>query len=128
MRQGVLLIAFFTAVGMWGQASGLAEERSRPSHPRETPESQEVIVQIGGRFCEYHRADVEGALRQFENVRLVEFLNHHGTVLVHYRSGSETPQQFAGAVERVLAMGWNCTARVDRGEGKLVTNQQEGRP
>ena len=32
------------------------------------------------------------------------------------------------SVESNRAAGWNCTARVDRGEGKLVTNQQEGRP
>jgi hypothetical protein len=27
-----------------------------------------------------------------------------------------------------VASGWNCTARVDRGEQRPVTIQQEGRP
>jgi hypothetical protein len=78
--------------------------------------ASEVIVQIFGRMCEYHREDVEAALRAFNRVRQVEFLNNHGTVLVRYQPGSETPEQLADAVHRALASGWNCTARVDRGE------------
>ena len=78
--------------------------------------ASEVIVQIFGRMCEYHREDVEAALRAFNTVRQVEFLNNHGTVLVRYQPGSETPEQLAGAVHRSIASGWNCSARVDRGE------------
>jgi len=37
-------------------------------------------------------------------------------VLVQYQPGSETPEQLADAVHRALASGWNCSARVDRGE------------
>ena len=48
-----------------------------------------------GRMCEYHREDVEGALRTFNGVRQVDFLNDHGTVLVQYQPGSEMPEQFA---------------------------------
>jgi hypothetical protein len=65
----------------------------------------EVIVQIFGRMCEYHREDVEAALRAFNRVRQVEFLNNYGTVLVRYRLGSERPKQLAGAVHRALASG-----------------------
>ncbi len=106
------------------------------SFAAETPETEsvesktaagEAIVQIFGRMCEYHREDVGTALRAFKTVRQVEFLNDHGTVLVQYQLGSETPEQLAAAVHRALAAGWNCSARVDRGEGKVVTNQQEGR-
>lgn len=86
-------------------------------------ESSTVIVQIFGRMCEYHREDIEGALRAFNTVRQVEFLNDHGTVLVQYQPGGETPEQLADAVHRALAGGWNCTARVDRGEQTPVTNQ-----
>ncbi len=88
----------------------------------------EVIVQIFGRMCEYHREDVEAALRGFSIVRQVEFLNNHGTVLVRYQPGRETPEQLAGSVHRALASGWNCSARVDRGEQRLVTVQPEGKP
>ena len=87
----------------------------------------EVIVQIFGRMCEYHREDVEAALRAFNTVRQVEFLNNHGTVLVRYQPGSETPEQLAGAVHRALASGWNCSARVDRGEQRPGTVQLEGK-
>lgn len=75
----------------------------------------EVIVQIGGRMCEYHRSDVQQALGRFPEIQAVEFLNQHGTVLVRYQSGSTQPEAFADAVERVLAMGWGCKAWVDRG-------------
>jgi hypothetical protein len=54
-------------------------------------------------MCEYHREDVEGALRAFNTVKQVEFLNDHGTVLVRYQPGSETPELFADAVHRALA-------------------------
>lgn len=75
----------------------------------------QVIVQIGGRFCEYHRDEVEGALRRFPTVQAVEFLNDHGTVLVRYQSGGVPPVQLAASVEQALASGIGCKAWVDRG-------------
>ena len=75
----------------------------------------QVIVQIGGRFCEYHREDVEGALRRYPMVQQVEFLNDHGTVLVRYRTKTVPPTQLAESVERALASGIGCKAWVDRG-------------
>ena len=91
-------------------------------------EASEVVVQIFGRLCEYHREDVEGALRAFNAVKQVDFLNDHGTVLVRYQPGGETPDLFAGAIHRALAAGWNCSASVDRGEQRPMPMQQEGRP
>ena len=91
-------------------------------------EASEVVVQIFGRMCEYHREDVEGSLRAFNTVKQVEFLNDHGTVLVRYQPGGETPELFAGAIHRALAAGWNCSASVDRGEQRPMPKQQEGRP
>lgn len=105
-------------------AAGSPETESVES---KTPAS-EAIVQIYGRRCEYHREDVGRALRTFNTVRQVEFLNDHGTVLVGYQPGSETPDQFADAVHRALASGWNCSARVDRGEHPVISHQLEGRP
>lgn len=75
----------------------------------------QVIVQIGGRFCEYHRDEVEGALRRFPTVQAVEFLNDHGTVLVRYQPGGAPPVQLAASVEQALASGIGCKAWVDRG-------------
>jgi hypothetical protein len=82
--------------------------------PEDVPVS-EVIVQIGGRFCEYHRDEVEGALRRFPTVQAVEFLNDHGTVLVHYQPDGVLPVQLAASVEQALATGIGCKAWVDRG-------------
>ncbi len=76
---------------------------------------QEVIVQIGGQMCEYRRSEVRDALARFQEIRTVEFLNQHGTLLVRFKSGSVQPEEFADAVERALAMGWGCKAWVDRG-------------
>lgn len=75
----------------------------------------QVIVQIGGRYCEYYREEVERALRRFPAVQAVEFLNDHGTVLVRYQSEGIPPAQLAESVEQALASGIGCRAWVDRG-------------
>ncbi len=110
-----------------GTAS-FATETPRTGSVDSNLDASEVIVQIFGRMCEYHREDVERALRGFKAIRQVEFVNDHGTVLVQYQPGAETPEQFADAVHRALAAGWHCIARVDRGEGERVASQQEVRP
>lgn len=73
-----------------------------------------VIVQIGGRFCEYHRDEVEEALRRYPAVQMVDFLNDHGTILVRYRTEGIFPAQLAESAARA-AFGMGCTAWVDRG-------------
>jgi hypothetical protein len=75
---------------------------------------EKVIVQIGGRYCEYHREDVEGALRRFPAVQQVEFLNDHGTVLVRYATGGIHPATLAEAAAGA-AFGMGCKAWIDRG-------------
>lgn len=91
-----------------------APQSSTVSEQKEVVVSQ-VIVQIGGRFCEYHREEVEGALRRFPTVQAVEFLNDHGTVLVRYQPDGVPPVQLAASVEQSLASGIGCKAWVDRG-------------
>lgn len=112
-------LVFFLALTGWlmmiGTSSFATGAPENDSVESKTP-AGEAIVQIFGRMCEYHREDVEAALRAFNRVRRVEFLNDHGTVLVQYQPGSETPEQLADAVHRARASGWNCSARVDRGE------------
>ncbi|SPP63734.1 hypothetical protein [Nitrospira lenta] len=94
-----------------------AEEGPQPATGLEQDASvlNQVILQIGGRFCEYHREEVEGALRRFSMVHAVEFLNDHGTVLVRYQSDGVPPMQLAMSVEQALASGIGCKAWVDRG-------------
>jgi hypothetical protein len=111
------LAGWWMMIGVASFASGVPETDS----VEWKPPTDQAIVQIFGRMCEYHREDVEAALRAFNTVRQVEFLNDHGTVLVRYQLGGETPEQLAEAVHRALAGGWNCTARVDRGEQKSAT-------
>ncbi|MBI5411396.1 MAG: cation transporter [Nitrospirae bacterium] len=116
MRRVMALLVFCLMVGsaLVGQGRP-AESAAEPELGVHAQAGREVIVQIGGRHCEYHRQDVDRALRRFASVKQVEFLNQHGTVLVRYQSGAERPEQLAEAVERALAMGWGCKAWVDRG-------------
>ena len=116
-------LACWMMIGTASFAAGVPENESVEAKPA----ASETIVQIFGRMCEYHREDVEAALRAFKTVRQVEFLNNHGTVLVRYQPGGETPEQLAGAVHRALASGWNCSARIDRGAQRLEAGQQEGK-
>lgn len=117
-------LAGWLMVGTSSFAAGIPQTGSVEA----TTTASEAIIQIFGRMCEYHREDVETALRLFNAVKRVEFLNNHGTVLVGYQPGSETPEQFADAVDRALASGWNCSARVDRGQHAVMTHILEGRP
>jgi copper chaperone CopZ len=122
---------FILALAGWlmiGGTASFATEVPRTDLGESSQVGTEVIVQIYGRMCEYHRKDVEGALRTFNGVRQVDFLNDHGTVLVQYQPGSEMPEQLAGMVHRALAAGWNCSARVDRGQHAAITHTLEGRP
>lgn len=115
-RPWLLGIALVTGMPGPGAAVQVADEV--PEFEQAEPQTDtvgQVIVQIGGRFCEYHREDVEGALRSYPVVRQVEFLNDHGTVLVRYRTGGVPPTQLAESVERALASGIGCKAWVDRG-------------
>jgi len=84
------------------------------SAPAAEPVNQ-AIVQIGGRFCEYHWADVGAALRRYPSVSDVEFLNNHGTVLIRYRDDEVQPATLAQSIEQALAMGIGCKVWVDRG-------------
>jgi len=71
--------------------SSFAAEVSETDSLESKAAAEEVIVQIFGRMCEYHRENVEAALLPFSRVRQLKFLNDHGTVLVRYQPGSETP-------------------------------------
>ncbi len=108
-------IAFLGGMLSLGPVAQAADEvpASGQTQPQADAAGQ-VIVQIGGRFCEHHREDVEGALRRHPVVQQVEFLNDHGTVLVRYRADSVPPVQLAESVERALASGIGCKAWVDR--------------
>jgi hypothetical protein len=75
---------------------------------------RQVIVQIGGRFCEYHRRDVESALRRYPAVQGVEFPNDHGTVLIRYEESGLAPTELAESAARA-AFGIGCRAWVDDG-------------
>lgn len=106
-----IVFAFSTCASM---SPGVNAQPSR-SIDQSSGVIDQVIVQIGGRYCEYHRDEVEGALRRYPAVQDVEFLNDHGTVLVRYQSDRVPPAQLAESVEQALASGIGCKAWVDRG-------------
>jgi hypothetical protein len=83
----------------------------------------QAIVQIGGRFCEYHRADVDAALRRHSSVSDVECLNNHGTVLIRYRADDVQPATLAQSIEQALAMGIGCTVWVDEAGNDLTVHR-----
>ena len=57
---GIMILAL--TFGGTGMSSA---ESSSSSLTMSSPEGlAQAVVQIGGRFCEYHREDVEGALRR----------------------------------------------------------------
>jgi hypothetical protein len=70
------------------ETASFATETPRTNSADSNMAATEVIVQVFGRMCEYHREDVEGALRAFNTVRQVKFLNDYGTVLVQYQPGN----------------------------------------
>lgn len=119
MKRRLLRFLGITVVGSMAIAGAIVQAAagsvsSETARPQADAVGQ-VIVQIGGRFCEYHREDVEGALRRYPVVQQVEFLNDHGTVLVRYRPDGVPPTQLAESVEMALASGIGCKVWVDRG-------------
>lgn len=115
MKLGLVSIGVGFALALSVSMSVQAEEAPQAATVQEETAVNQVIVQIGGRFCEYHREEVEEALRRFPTVQAVEFLNNHGTVLVRYRPDGVPPVQLAASVEQALASGIGCKAWVDRG-------------
>jgi hypothetical protein len=116
MKRNMAVVGFVVHLAVMSCA-GIVRATDGDEFPSQTVSAneQEVIVQIGGRMCEYRRSEVRQALDRFPEIQAVDFLNQHGTVLVRYRTGSTQPEAFADAVERALAMGWGCKAWVDRG-------------
>lgn len=113
-RVMALLVCCLMGAPALGQG-GPEEGTNEPAAAAGVQAGGDIILQIGGRLCEYRRADVQEALRRFPAVQQVEFLNRRGTVLVRYRSGTEEPANLADAVERALAMQWGCKVWVERG-------------
>ena len=114
MKLGLMGVGLAVSLSLC--ASVQAEEALQSVPMPEEASVSQIIVQIGGRFCEYHREEVEGALRLFQTVQAVEFLNDHGTVLVRYQPDGAPPGQLAASVEQALASGIGCKAWVDRGK------------
>ena len=120
MKLGLMGVGLVVWLSLGGPVQAGEGPQSEPVPEREALALNQVIVQIGGRFCEYHRDEVEGALRRFSTVQAVEFLNDHGTVLVRYQSDGVPPVQLAASVEQALASGIGCKAWVDRGGSRQV--------
>ena len=115
MKLGFIGMGLVVGLSLGGPVQTGEGSQSTLVPEQEDAAVNQVLVQIGGRFCEYHREEVEGALRHFPTVQTVEFLNDHGTVLVRSQSDGVPPVQLAASVEQALASGIGCKAWVDRG-------------
>jgi hypothetical protein len=114
MHRRQWLCTVWLAFIFWAPVVAADEAPLKGAPEPEVAMLHQAIVQIGGRFCEYHRKDVERALRRYGEVRSVEFLNDHGTVLVRYESGGVSPAELAESAMKA-AFGTGCKAWVDRG-------------
>lgn len=120
MRRCRLWVGGVLSLGLLNLPVGASGEVERAPAPQVALDSvEQVIVQIGGRFCEYHREDIEGALRRYPAVHHVEFLNDHGTLLIRYETDGVAPTQLAESAARA-AFGMGCTVWVDRGGSPQV--------
>lgn len=115
MKLGLAGIGLAVVLSVCMSAQAEEAPQAATAFDREEPLVSQIIVQIGGRFCEYHRDEVEEALRRFPTVQAIEFLNDHGTVLVRSQPDGVPPAQLAASVEQALASGIGCKAWVDRG-------------
>jgi len=113
MMRAALFLLIWMGAGADFQADVRAEDMRMADAEPVTEGQKETIVQILGPRCEYHRAEVEGALRRFDAVHAVRFLNNHGTVLIRYRPERVAPVQLADAIGQALPIGVGCKTRVE---------------
>jgi copper chaperone CopZ len=77
---------------------------------------QKVTVMLGGKFCEAHLGDVEGALGKISGVKAVDLKSMKGHAVVTIDEGKVKVKadQLAAAVNGVKGDGWHCTGQVMR--------------
>ena len=73
---------------------------------------QTVTLMLGGKFCESHLDDVDGALKKVAGVKAVDLKSMKGHAVVKMEPGKAKPEQLVAAVNGVKGAGGNCTAEV----------------
>ena len=73
---------------------------------------QTVTLMLGGKFCDSHLDDVDGALKKVAGVKDVDLKSMKGHAVVKVEPSKAKPEQLVAAVNGVKASGWNCTAEV----------------
>ena len=77
----------------------------------ETKEGQ-VILMLGGKFCEFYTEDVEKTLKEIEGVTSVDLKSMKGHAIVTGGVGKLKAEQLTAAVNEVKGKGWHCKAEV----------------
>ena len=73
---------------------------------------QTVTLMLGGKQCESHPEDLDGALKKVAGVKSVDLKSMSGHALVKVEPGKVKPEQLVAAANGVKGSGWNCTAEV----------------
>ena len=73
---------------------------------------QQVVLMLGGEFCEKHMRAVKTALKGIQGVTSVDLASMQGHAIVHAAAGAVTPEQLTAAVDGVKGAKWHCTAEV----------------
>jgi copper chaperone CopZ len=88
----------------------LGADQKRAQAP--TPQ---VMLMLGGKFCDFYPKEVTEALTSIKGVKTVDLKSAKGHAIVDH-DGSVKPEDLAAAVNKVkgtkMGMEWYCTAEV----------------
>ena len=73
---------------------------------------QQVILALGGKFCEFYGGDVQTALMKVTGVKAVDLNSKKGHAVVTVDNTKAKPTQLTDAVNAVKGDGWHCKAEI----------------
>ena len=73
---------------------------------------QQVMLALGGNFCEFYGGDVQTALMKVTGVKAVDLNSKKGHAVVTVDSTKVKPTHLTDAVNAVKGDGWHCKAEV----------------
>ena len=99
----IMTFTFAIILGVcWCVGSAGAEEKKE----------EQVILMLGGKFCEFYTEDVEKTLKEIEGVTSVDLKSMKGHAIVTGGVGKLKAEQLTAAVNEVKGKGWHCKAEV----------------
>lgn len=73
---------------------------------------QQIVLMLGGKFCEAYLGDVEAALTKLPGVKTVDLKSMKGHAMVTLDGTKVKEDQLISAVNGVKGNGWHCTGEV----------------